>query len=695
MATSQQQAEIAGEPGVLTSLRERATKLERSERRFREIIDALPAAIYTTDFDGYLTHFNPAAVALAGRVPELGKDRWCVSWKLYRPDGTVLPSDECLMAVALKEGRDVRGAEAIIERPNGERVWLEPYPTLLRDATGKLTGGVNMLVDITERKRVAQALLSSQQRLQTTIEAGKFGQWQRDRDGLEIVLSPQCKAHFGLAPDAPFTADTLRRSMHPDDFGRVMRAVERAFNESGDYEIDYRCIWPNGEVQWINSRGRVIGDGPSARLFGLTSDIAGRKRTEAWLDGQKRVLEMLATRAPLADVLGTLIRALEAQAEDLLGSILIRGGDGNQFETGIGPTLPESYMQAFHNVPILPPYLGPCGMAANRGEMVMVPDIAGDERWAAEWRELALRHGLRACFSIPIFGSNGATLGSFGIYRRAPRGLEMIDPQLLRTAAHLAGIAIESNQAEQQLRQSEAGALNAAERLRRANFELQQFAYSASHDLQEPLRNVAVYSEMVNRRYSAALDADGKEFLGFITSGARRLEMLIKDLLAYTRTASAPDDENETASAAQALESAVSNLTEAIRESGAEITCDSLPEVRVREVELRQLFQNLIGNGIKYHRQEEAPRIHISAERADGFGRVTVRDNGIGIAPEYRETVFGMFKRLHTDGEYPGTGMGLAICQKIVERHGGHIQVESEPDKGSTFTFTLPGVEAQ
>lgn len=171
--------------------------------------------------------------------------------------------------------------------------------------------------------------------------------------------------------------------------------------------------------------------------------------------------------------------------------------------------------------------------------------------------------------------------------------------------------------------------------------------------------------------------------------------MLVKDLLAYTRTASATDEANEAASATEALESAVSNLTEAIRESRAEITCDTLPEVCVREVELRQLFQNLIGNAIKYRSPEEAPRIHVSAERDNGFWRISVRNNGIGIAPEYREMVFGMFKRLHTDGEYPGTGMGLAICHKIAERHGGRIQVESEPGEGSTFIFTLPGAEGQ
>lgn len=687
MATGQAEAALA--PAMETA---------EGARRFREIIDALPAAIYTTDADGRVTHFNPAAVAFAGRVPELGTDRWCVTWRLYNPDGSPLPHDECPMAAALKEGRIVRGAECMMERPDGERIWFTPFPVLLRDAEGRITGGVNMLIDITDRKRAEEKLRTSEEHLRMALEAGKFGHWQRNGEGRILYVSPQCKGHFGLAPDEPVTAEAIFSAIHPEDREKVKQASERAFAESGDYEADYRCIWPDGSVHWLNSRGRVAGDSVPARLFGVTVEITQRKRAEVWLDGQRQVLEMLAKGAPLPEVLAVLIRALEKQAEELLGAVLIR--DGNRFGKGIGPSLPQEYVRALDGAPIAPPYLGPCGMAVDRGETVMVRDIAGDERWPAAYRTFACGHGLRACLSVPIFASNGRTLGSFGIYSRAPMGSESIDAQLLRTATHLAGIAIESAQAQEALRRSEAAARDIAERLkgtnerlRRANFELQQFAYTASHDLQEPLRNIAVYSEMVNRRYAQALDEDGREFLGFVTAGAKRMEMLIKDLLSYTQITSAPDTDEEQTDAATALTAAVSNLAETIRETGAEITHGELPVLRIRETELQRLLQNLIGNGIKYRRAEEPPRIHIWAEREGDLWRLAVRDNGIGIAPEYRETVFGMFKRLHGDGKYPGTGIGLAICHKIAERHGGRIWVESETGRGSTFFFTLPGVE--
>ncbi len=224
--------------------------------------------------------------------------------------------------------------------------------------------------------------------------------------------------------------------------------------------------------------------------------------------------------------------------------------------------------------------------------------------------------------------------------------------------------------------------------LRRANEDLQQFAYSASHDLQEPIRNVAVYSEIVADRYSAQLDEDGRQFLEFIREGGRRLAVLVNDLLAYTRASMAELTETTIDSAA-ALRNAVSNLSEAIRESSAVVTWDALPEVHMGEAHLQQVFQNLVANAVKY-RSAAPPAIHISALRAGDFWRFSVQDNGIGIDPKYRERIFGVFKRLHHDRKYSGTGIGLAICQRVIERYGGRIWVESEPGLGATFYFTIP-----
>lgn len=226
------------------------------------------------------------------------------------------------------------------------------------------------------------------------------------------------------------------------------------------------------------------------------------------------------------------------------------------------------------------------------------------------------------------------------------------------------------------------------EELRLANEDLQQFAYSASHDLQEPIRNVAVYSEIVAKRYSNLLDAEGRQFLGFLTEGGRRLATLIDDLLTYTR-AGVVDANMTSVDSSAVLRHALSSLAEAIRENNATVTYDPLPQVYMGESHLLQVFQNLIGNALKY-RKEDPPQIHISAVYQGAAWRFSVRDNGIGIDPTYKEKIFGVFKRLHRDQKYSGTGIGLAICQRVVERYGGRIWVESSPGQGATFFFTVP-----
>ena len=187
------------------------------------------------------------------------------------------------------------------------------------------------------------------------------------------------------------------------------------------------------------------------------------------------------------------------------------------------------------------------------------------------------------------------------------------------------------------------------------------------------------------------MDAQGKQFLDVITSGARRMGALIKDLLAYTQSTSVDPEDAGEVSAGTALERALADLSEAIRESGAKIAYGPLPTLAIREVQLQQLFQNLIGNAIKYRSESEPPCIRINAQRENRFWKFSVRDNGIGIAPAFTQTVFGLFKRLHHDGDYSGTGIGLAICKRIVERRGGRIWVVSDgPGTGSTFFFTVP-----
>ena len=231
------------------------------------------------------------------------------------------------------------------------------------------------------------------------------------------------------------------------------------------------------------------------------------------------------------------------------------------------------------------------------------------------------------------------------------------------------------------------------EELARSNRDLEQFAYVASHDLQEPLRMVTSYVQLLARRYKGKLDSDADEFIGFAVDGATHMWKLINDLLTYSRVGMR-GKELEPTDCETILNQSLNNLKVAIEEKGAVVTHDPLPTVMAESPQLGQLFQNLIGNAIKF-RGNEPPRIHVSASRNGNGWTFSVRDNGMGIAPEYAERIFIIFQRLHNRKEYPGTGIGLAICKKIVERHGGRIWVESEVGKGATFYFTLPASKGE
>lgn len=229
------------------------------------------------------------------------------------------------------------------------------------------------------------------------------------------------------------------------------------------------------------------------------------------------------------------------------------------------------------------------------------------------------------------------------------------------------------------------------EELARSNRDLEQFAYVASHDLQEPLRMVASYTQLLARRYEGKLDADADEFIGFAVDGATRMHRLIEDLLSYSRLTTAGKALVRSQSE-DACTAAVGNLQESIRTSNAVVRVGTLPEVLGDPSQLTLLFQNLIGNAIKYC-QQRRPEIHVDARLQGREWQFSVQDNGIGIEPQYFERIFQMFQRLHSRKEYPGTGIGLAVCKKIVERHGGKIWVESSLGEGATFFFTIPKLE--
>jgi len=241
----------------------------------------------------------------------------------------------------------------------------------------------------------------------------------------------------------------------------------------------------------------------------------------------------------------------------------------------------------------------------------------------------------------------------------------------------------ERKRAEREMREKTAD-------LARSNHDLEQFAYLASHDLQEPLRAVAGPLQLLQRRYQGQLDARADEYIGHAVEGAARMQALIEDLLTYCRT-TRHENPIRLTECGQALDQALGNLTTAIEETGAQVSRGQLPTVPAIASQLALLFQNLVGNAIKFRRKDNPVRIQVGAEPQGDMWLLWVKDNGIGIDPQYLERIFLIFQRLHTRPEYPGTGIGLALCKRIVEHHGGRIWVESQPETGTTFFFTLSG----
>jgi PAS domain S-box-containing protein len=300
---------------------------------------------------------------------------------------------------------------------------------------------------------------------------------------------------------------------------------------------------------------------------------------------------------------------------------------------------------------------------------------------------------------VPLHNTRGEIIGTMGISHDITARKQAED-QLRAYKAHLEEI-VEARTAElkstnEQLERDiaarelaeQALALKAQE-LARSNADLERFAYVASHDLQEPLRMVASFTQLLARRYKGKLDAEADEFIAFAVDGANRMQHLIQDLLSYSRLTTRGKRLEPTESRV-ACDNAVKNLSEAIRDSGAILTVGTLPLVLADSTQLAQLFQNLIGNAIKYRGGNRTPEIRVAAQENGTDWIFSVADNGIGIEPQYFERIFQMFQRLHTRNEYSGTGIGLAICRKIVERHGGRVWVESQPGHGSTFFFTIP-----
>lgn len=421
----------------------------------------------------------------------------------------------------------------------------------------------------------------------------------------------------------------------------------------------------------------------------LEQEIQERRQTEAALKLQNQRSQLFAEvtlkirqSLQLEEILATTVTEVQRilQADRVLIYRLWPDGTGCGVAESVLPDFPPVMGHVFPEE-IFPSEFRRLYQA---GRVRSVSDVETDTSIPGCLVEFVRRFQVRAKLVVPILAKQQLWGLLIAHQCSSPREWTTFETDLLIQIADQIGIALTQAQLlEQETRQRQ--------ELTYSNTELQQFAYIASHDLQEPLRMITSYLQLIERRYKDKLDSSANDFIHYAVDGANRMQKLINDLLAYSRVGT-KGQKFERVDCTAVVEQAIANLSVAIAETGAQVTYNALPSVMGDATQLNQLFQNLVGNAIKFH-GETRPIVHIQAEDQKGEWVFSIRDNGIGIEPEYAERIFVIFQRLHSRSEYPGTGIGLAVCKKIIERHGGRIWMQSELGQGATFYFTLPEKE--
>ncbi|NLV32833.1 MAG: GAF domain-containing protein [Acidobacteria bacterium] len=513
-----------------------------------------------------------------------------------------------------------------------------------------------------------------------------MGSWELDLVHGTLSWSDEAYRIFGAEPGefAPSYGAFVER-VFPEDREAAREAYARSLRPGGGgYEIAYRVLRPKtGEIRWVlekcqhtrSATGRVT------RSVGMVLDITARKLADEALERSMRRFELLAGTAEQLLRSAELQPAVESICRRVMEYLscqvaLCFLADERSGRLRLAVALGVSRGER-ERIEWLDYGQGISGVAARDGRRVVAENIPAEPEG-----ELALLcgAGLRAYACHPLEAADGRVLGTLSFGTRDKAAFPPDDVSLMKAIGGQVAAALIRMQGELSLRHT-------AEELARSNRDLEQFAYVSSHDLREPLRTVTGFVQILEDRYRDQLDARAHEYIGFAVDGARRMQQLIDDLLAYARVGSALSI--QPGNARDSLDRALDALKGMIGESGAVITTDSMPVVHADATLLCQVFQNLVENAIKF-RSADPLRIHVGARRERGGWLFRVTDNGIGMEREHGERIFVIFKRLHSREKYPGTGIGLALCKKIVERHGGRIWVESEPGRGSTFYFTLP-----
>ncbi|MCM1984916.1 PAS domain-containing protein [Lyngbya confervoides] len=535
---------------------------------------------------------------------------------------------------------------------------MDPQPLELQRLNALLSEKLRKL------EQAEAALRESQERYTLAVQGSQDGIWDWNVLTNEVYYSPRCKAILGYQDhelDTQFSVFESR--LHPADRDRILAALTAHLEQGVPYAVEYRLRAKGGDYRWIYARGQAIWDaqGQPTRMAGSISDITERKQVEEALRASEARWQFALEGA------GEGVWDWNLQTQEVFFS--------HQWKAMLGYGDPEIGPHRWEwEKRIHPADREQCHAALNRhlqGESALYQN----------------EHRVR-CKD----GSYKWILNRGQVVERDDQGrpLRMIGTHTDITERHEAEEALRqvNEQLESKVRERTRALEERAQDLERSNAELEQFAYVASHDLQEPLRTISSFTELLALEYRDRLGSEANEYIEFIVDGAARMQQLIKDLLTYSQVGRR-GKAFQSISCTTVLQSVLESLSLAIAEGEAQVSYDPLPVVQADPSQLYQLFQNLIGNALKF-RGQPPPQIHIGVQRYPSEWQFYVRDNGIGISPEYFDQIFVIFQRLHRRQTYEGTGIGLAICRKIVQRHGGRIWVDSTPDQGACFYFTLP-----
>jgi PAS domain S-box-containing protein len=525
---------------------------------------------------------------------------------------------------------------------------------------------------------------------QQLIEVLPIPVFFKARDGRYLGVNRAWEDFFGVARD-----EILGAAVH--DLYRDWPAIA-ARHQAMDDELWASPGHQSYEIPITTRGGRVRHTiyykatfGPPtvpAGLIGTIVDITDRKRAEQREAIEHAVARHMASSESLHDAIRGIIQVMCERLDWACGARWSLDEGENRLHCLESWSVPDEAIADFlgesARATFVPGRSGLIREVLATGKSVWISDVTQKPDFLRA--ALAAKAGLKGAFALPVLIGD-RVLGAVEFFSREARHPDDWLLSVTLAVGHQIGQLMLRREAESAMREAHEQLQAKARELERSNEELQQFAYVASHDLQEPLRMISSYTQLLERRYGGALEGDAKEFMHYIVDGSSRMKQLIEDLLEYSRVGTRGRAVVSTDSAA-ALAKALANLRSAQQESGASVTHGELPRVLADANQLAQLFQNLLANAMKF-RGAEPPRIHVDAETRADVWVFRVKDNGIGLDPQYGERIFMMFQRLHGKTEYPGTGIGLAICKKIVERHGGRIWVESAPGSGCTFGFTL------